>query len=41
MGFQTFVTSFGDVQIFSQVETAWVSVPILNAIGELSRTQPE
>ena len=41
MGFRTFVTSFGDVQIFSQVETAWVSVPILNAIGELSRTQPE
>jgi len=41
MAFRTFVISFGNVQIFSQVDTAWVSVPILNAIGELSRTEHE
>ena len=33
--FRTFVTKFGDVQALDQVETLWLSVPILTAIGEL------
>lgn len=35
-GFRTFVTSFGDVQVFNRIETVWLSVPILTAIGEFS-----
>jgi hypothetical protein len=35
-GFRIFVISFGDVEAVDQVETAWLSVPILTAIGELS-----
>jgi len=36
MGFRTFITNnVGDVQVFNQVETAWLNVPILTAIGEL------
>ncbi|KIM49808.1 hypothetical protein M413DRAFT_21946 [Hebeloma cylindrosporum] len=31
-GFRTFVTSFGDVQVFDRIETVWLSVPILTAI---------
>ena len=34
--FRMFVTSFGDVEAVDQVKTAWLSVPILTAIGELS-----
>jgi len=34
--FRIFVISFGDVEAIDQVETAWLSVPILTAIGELS-----
>ena len=34
--FRTFVTNFGDSQALDQVETLWLSVPILTAIGELS-----
>jgi len=34
--FRIFVTSFGDVEAVDQVGTAWLSVPILTAIGELS-----
>ena len=32
-GFRTFVTSYGDVQVFNRIETVWLSVPILTAIG--------
>ena len=35
-GFRKFVSSFGDVQALDQVRTAWLSVPILTAIGERS-----
>ena len=35
-GFRIFVTSFGDLEAIDQVGTAWLSVPILTAIGELS-----
>jgi hypothetical protein len=42
MGFRTFVTmNLGDVQIFNRIDTVWLSVPILTAIGELSRTEHE
>jgi len=42
MGFWTFVTmNLGDVQVFNRVDTAWLSVPTLTAIGELSRTEHE
>ena len=34
-GFRIFVSSFGDVEAIDQVNTAWLSVPILTAIGEL------
>jgi len=34
--FWIFVTSFGDFEAVNQVGTAWLSVPILTAIGELS-----
>ena len=34
-GFRIFVTSFGDVEAVDRVGTAWLSVPILTAIGEL------
>jgi len=40
IGFRTFVTSLGDVQVFNRVETAWL-IPTLTAIGELSRTEQE
>ena len=33
--FRIFVTSFGDVEAVNLVGTAWLSVPILTAIGEL------
>jgi len=36
-GFRIFVTNFGNVQVFNQIETAWL-IPILTAIGKLSRT---
>jgi len=39
--FRDFVANLGDVQVFNRPETAGVSVPILNAIGELSRTEHE
>ena len=35
-GFRLFVTGFGDIEAIDQVGTAWLSVPILTAIGELS-----
>jgi len=38
--FWTLVTRLGDVQVFNRIET-WVSVPILNTIGELSHTEHE
>jgi hypothetical protein len=38
--FRKLVTSFGDVQAFNRVETAWL-IPTLTAIGELSRTEQE
>ena len=43
IGFRTFVTSLGDEQVFNRVETAWLSIPTLTAIGklELSRTEHE
>ena len=42
MGFRTFVTdNVGDVQVFNQVDMAWLNVPTLTAIGELSRTEHE
>jgi hypothetical protein len=34
-GFRTFVTSFGDVQILDQIETTWLTIPVLTAICEL------
>ena len=34
-GFWIYVTSFGDVEAIDHVRTAWLSVPILTAIGEL------
>jgi hypothetical protein len=34
-GFRIFVTSFGDIEAIDQLRTAWLSVPILTAIGEL------
>ena len=40
-GFRTYVTNLGDVQVFGQAETGWLSVPILTAIGGLSRTEHE
>jgi len=30
-------TNLGDLQVFNQIETAWL-IPILTAIGKLSRT---
>jgi hypothetical protein len=36
MGFRNFVTHFGDVETFNQVETMWLSVPVLTAIGKFS-----
>ena len=33
---RAFVTRFGDVQALDQVETLWLSVPILTAISESS-----
>jgi len=33
-GFWTFVTSFGNVEVFDRIETLWLSVPILTAIGK-------
>lgn len=35
-GFRTFVTSFGNVDVFDRIETLWLSVPILTAIGKFS-----
>ena len=32
-GFRIFVTSFGNVDVFDRVDTLWLSVPILTAIG--------
>jgi len=42
IGFRTFVTSLGDVQVFNRLETVptWL-IPTLTAICELSRTEPE
>ena len=34
--FRIFITSFGDLEAVNKVGTAWLSVPILTAIGELS-----
>jgi len=34
-GFWIFVTSFGDIRAIDQVRTAWLSVPVITAIGEL------
>jgi hypothetical protein len=34
--FRTFVTRFGDVQALDQIETLWLSIPILTAISEFS-----
>ena len=40
MGFRTFVTiNVGDVQVFNRVDMAWLNVPALTAIGELSRNR--
>ena len=40
MGFRTFITiNVGDVQVFNQVDMAWLNVPTLTAIGELSFTE--
>jgi len=36
--FHTFVTSFGDVDVFNRVNTEWLSVPIFTALGKLYRT---
>ena len=36
VGFQRFVTGFGDVELFSRIETDWLSVPTFTAIGKLS-----
>ena len=33
--FQTYVTSFGEVEALYPVNMFWLSVPILTAIGEL------
>jgi hypothetical protein len=41
LGFRTFVTCLGDLQVFSQIETVWSTVPILTAMCELSRTKHE
>ena len=35
-GFWKLVTNFGDVEAMDQLRMAWLSVPILTAIGELS-----
>jgi hypothetical protein len=40
MGFRNFVTRFGDVEVFNQIETMWFSVPILTAIGKFSHERP-
>jgi hypothetical protein len=41
IGFQIFITNFGDVQVFDRVlEMAWL-VPILTALGKLSRIEQE
>ena len=32
-GFQTFVTSFGNVEVLDRIEALWI-VPILTAIGK-------
>jgi len=34
-GFWIYVTSFGDINAIDQVRTAWLSVPVITAIGEL------
>jgi len=34
--FRTFVTMFGDVQALDQIETLWLSIPILTAISEFA-----
>jgi len=36
--FRIFVTNFQDVEFFDWIETAWLSVPIITAIGTFSRT---
>jgi hypothetical protein len=40
IGFRKYVTGLGDVQVLNRVEMTWL-VPILTAIGELSRTEYE
>ncbi|KIM36681.1 hypothetical protein M413DRAFT_31517 [Hebeloma cylindrosporum] len=35
-GFRKFVTGFGDAEAVDRVNTAWLSIPILTAIGERS-----
>ena len=34
--FRTFVTSFQDVGVFDRIETLWLSVPVITAIGNFS-----
>ena len=39
--FRIFVTRFGDVHALDQVETLWLSIPIITAISELSCIENE
>jgi len=34
--FRTFVTNFQDVGVFDRIETLWLSVPVITAIGNFS-----
>ena len=36
--FQIFVTDFQDVGVFDRVGTAWLSVPVITAIGKFACT---
>jgi hypothetical protein len=39
-GFRIFVTNFGVVGVLDQIDTLWLSVPILSAISEFSYGRP-
>jgi hypothetical protein len=39
--FRIFVTRFGDAHALDQVETLWLSIPIITAISELSCIENE
>ena len=41
MQFRAFVVNIGDVQVFNQIDTGWLSVPTLTAIGKLFCTEHE